>query len=66
MLAVSTLHVSLHKQNNGMMNLHLLMMFSVNNYFHSKIEMNSNEYIIYTISISKIKYIIILILNILQ
>ena len=61
MLAASTLHTGLHEQNSRIIDSYLLIIFSVSSCLHSKAEMNPNEYIVYTISINKIKYIIILI-----
>jgi len=60
MLAASMLHTGLHKQDSRIIDLYLLIISGISSCLYSKAEMNPNKYTIYIISISKIKYILIL------
>ena len=60
MLAASTLHTGLHKQDSRIIDLYLLIVSGVNSCLHSEAEINLNKHAAYVISASKAKYITIL------
>ena len=55
MLAASTLRASLHKQDSGTIDSHLLVVSGVSSCLHSEAEMNPNERTVYATPISKAK-----------